>query len=277
MGRLLTGLTSVIVLVGLFLALVWIFQRRLIYIPLTHSVPPAGDVLPGAQEILLSTADGLGLGAWVVPAAAAEPAAWVIVFNGNAGDRSFRAPLAAALSRLGYGVLLFDYRGYGGNPGRPTEAGLALDARAAREALLGRPEVDPARIVYFGESLGAAVAVALAVEHPPAALILRSPFTSLADVGRLHYPFLPVGLILKDRYPSLRRIGGVNCPMLVMAGGSDQIVPAKQSRRLFEAAPEPKRWVVLPAADHNTAEFLVGSAMLAEVDAFLTASLGPPR
>jgi fermentation-respiration switch protein FrsA (DUF1100 family) len=104
----------------------------------------------------------------------------VLVFNGNGGNRAHRAPLAAALSRSGLAVLLFDYRGYGGNPGAPTEPGLLADARAARAYLASRPGVDPGRLVYLGESLGAAVAVALAVEVPPLALVLRSPFTSLA-------------------------------------------------------------------------------------------------
>ena len=100
-------------------------------------------------------------------------------------------------------MLLFDYRGYGDSAGSPDERGLALDARAARRYLLSRPDVDAARLVYFGESLGAAVAVELAAEHPPAALVLRSPFTSMADVGSYHYPILPVRLLLRDRYAAI--------------------------------------------------------------------------
>ena len=122
-------------------------------------------------------------------------------------------------------MLLLDYRGYVGNPGSPSEDGLLADARAARAYLLSRADVDPARLVYFGESLGAAVAVALAAEHPPAALILRSPFTSLADIAAVHYPFLPAGLMLRDRYESIERIGRVRAPLLVVAGQRDRIVP----------------------------------------------------
>src|SRR2546422_599880 len=83
-----------------------------------------------------------------------------------------------------------------------------------RASLRTRGDVDDRRVVYFGESLGAAVAVALAVEHPPGALVLRSPFRSLAEVGRLHYPYLPVDLLLADRYPSADRIGRVEAPLL---------------------------------------------------------------
>ena len=112
----------------------------------------------------------------------------LIVFNGNAGNRAYRADLARAFRGRGAAVLLFDYRGFGGNDGRPTESGLAADARAARAYLDTRNDVDHKRLVYFGESLGAAVALGLAVEHPPLALVLRSPFTSLADVGATALP-----------------------------------------------------------------------------------------
>jgi fermentation-respiration switch protein FrsA (DUF1100 family) len=193
----------------------------------------------------------------------------VLVCNGNGGDRSMRAPLAAALSRMGLAVLLFDYRGYGGNPGHPTEEGLAADARAALGYLAGRPEVDPERVIYFGESLGAAVALRLATERPPAALVLRSPFASLAEVGRLHYPVLPVSLLLRDRYDSAALAGRLTAPLLVVAGGRDRIVPAGHSRRLFAAAPEPKRLVVLDGAGHNDHDLLAGPPLLAELRAFL--------
>jgi uncharacterized protein len=192
------------------------------------------------------------------------------VCNGNGGDRSMRAALAAALSRMGLAVLLFDYRGYGGNPGSPSEEGLADDARAALAYLAGRPEVDPGRVAYLGESLGAAVALRLAVERPPAALVLRSPFASLAEVGRRHYPFLPVSLLLRDRYDSAALVGRLTAPLLVVAGSRDRIVPASHSRRLFAAAPEPKRLVVLDGADHNDHDLHAGPRLVGELRAFLT-------
>jgi fermentation-respiration switch protein FrsA (DUF1100 family) len=166
-------------------------------------------------------------------------------------------------------VLLMDYRGYGGNPGNPSERGLLADARAARAYLAARGDVDPARLVYFGESLGAAVAVQLAVEWPPMALVLRSPFASLADIGRIHYPFLPVRLLLKDRYASIEQVGRLRCPVLVLAGAADAIVPWEQSRRLAEAIPEPKRFVRIPSADHNSLELLAGQRIIGEVVRFM--------
>jgi uncharacterized protein len=252
------------------IGLLWAFQRRLIYLPAPRTVPPAASVLPGAEEVTFETADGLRLGGWFVPAEGREaPRTAVLVCNGNGGNRSLRAPLAVALARMGLHVLVFDYRGYGGNPGQPTEAGLAADARAALDYLVGRPEVVPARVVYFGESLGAAVALRLATERPPAALVLRSPFASLAEVGQLHYPLVPVSLLLRDRYDSAALAGRLAAPLLVVAGGRDRIVPASHSRRLFAAAPQPKRLVVLDGADHNDHDLLAGPRLLAEVRGFL--------
>ena len=287
-----------LVVVALLLApigLLWAFQHRLVYFPSPGPVPPAASVLPGAADVSFATADGLRLAGWFVPPApvdnqtppsagsvslpegappagrgAARPAGpAVLVCNGNGGDRSMRAALAAAFSRMGLAVLLFDYRGYGGNPGTPSEAGLAADARAALAYLEGRPDVDPDRIVYFGESLGAAVALRLATERPPAALVLRSPFASLADVGRHHYPLVPVSLLLRDRYDSAALARRLAAPLLVVAGGRDRIVPPAHSRRLFAAAPQPKRLVVLDGADHNDLDLLAGPRLVDELRSFL--------
>jgi len=175
---------------------VWGLQRRLIYFPSPGPVPPATAVSPTGRDVVLETDDGIRLDAWYFPGRGGA----MLVCNGNAGDRSMRAGLAVAFNRAGFSVLLFDYRGYGGNPGDPSEDGLAADARAAQQWLARQPDVDPRRIAYFGESLGAAVAVGLAVQSPPAALVLRSPFTSLPDVGAVHYPWLPVSWLLRHRF-----------------------------------------------------------------------------
>ena len=256
--------TIVTLVVSGLLGLLWSQQRRLIYFPSSGPMPPAGTALPGARDVVLHTADGLELGAWYLPGTGD---AAVLVLPGNGGDRSMRAPLAAGLHRMGLSVLLVDYRGYGGNPGKPTEEGLATDARAAHDWLTARPELD--RIVYFGESLGAAVAVRLAVERPPAALILRSPFTSLTDVAGAHYPWLPVGKLLMDRYPSLQRIPALQAPLLVIAGDEDDIVPWSLSRRLYEAAPEPKEFLTVPGVGHNDPALADGPQMVSAVERFL--------
>jgi uncharacterized protein len=246
-------------------------QRRLIYFPSPGPVPPAAALLPNARDVVLEADDEIRLGAWYLPGAD-TPGPAVLVCDGNGGDRSGRVGLAAGLSRLGLSVLLFDYRGYGGNPGTPSEKGLAADARAAQTWLAQQPEVDPERIVYFGESLGAAVSVGLAMERPPAALVLRSPFTSLAEVGRVHYPWLPIGRLLVDRYPSIDRIGSLTSPVMVIAGDRDDIVPESLSKKLYDAAPEPKRYLLVPGTGHNDPELIDGDRMLAEVGRFLSAA-----
>jgi fermentation-respiration switch protein FrsA (DUF1100 family) len=263
----LTGVVIVALVVNGLVATLWSQQRRLIYFPTRGPVPSAGTMMRGAQDVVLETADGLRLGAWYLPGPGRGPA--VLVCNGNGGDRAGRAPLAIALHRAGFSVLLFDYRGYGENPGHPSEEGLALDAAAARDWLAARAEVDDQRLVYFGESLGGAVSLRLAIEHPPAALVLRSPFTSLADAGRVHYPWLPLGRLLLDRYPSASRIADVKAPLLVCAGDRDTIVPDTLSRQLFDAAPEPKQFVLIAGADHNDPQLLDGAELISEVVRFL--------
>lgn len=150
-------LPALVVALIFLLAMAWLLQRQLIYLP-SSAPDPVEQVLPVAEEVTVATADGLELAAWFVDAG---PTA-VVVFPGNAGHRGHRAPLARALSDAGLSVLLVDYRGYGGNPGRPTEQGLSLDAEAAASWLEDRPDVDG--IVYLGESLGAAVATELAAQ-----------------------------------------------------------------------------------------------------------------
>ncbi|MGH9314986.1 MAG: alpha/beta hydrolase [Vicinamibacterales bacterium] len=262
-------------LLAIFLLLIWLGQRRLIYFPFGEVSSPAAAGLPDAEAVTFATDDGLTLGGWLVPGAMPRRPVTVIVFNGNAGNRTFRAPLAAGLAERGISTLLFDYRGYGGNPGSPAEEGLASDARAARRYVALRAGSD--RIVYFGESLGSGVAVRLATEQPPSALILRSPFTSLTDTGRYHYPFLPVGLLLGDRFASIDRIRNVRCPLLVIAADRDSVIPSAQSRRLFEAALEPKRLLIVERADHNDYELLAGPRVLAAVFDFLEVLSGPER
>lgn len=253
---------AVPVVAVLLLALVWAFQRQLIYLPSTAPVAPAGGVIPGASDVVLRTSDGLSLGAWFVPAEEPGRGLAVLVANGNAGDRAGRAPLARALAERGLAVLLFDYRGYGGNPGSPSEAGLARDVRAAQRFLVGEAGMSPDRVLYYGESLGAAVVTELAAEHPPAGLVLRSPFVDLASVGQVHYPFLPVGTLLRDDYPLVEHLADVQVPVTVVYGGADSIVPPEQSRAVAESAPTSGQVVEVAGAEHNDPALLDGQALV---------------
>jgi alpha-beta hydrolase superfamily lysophospholipase len=256
-------LVIAIVVVAVLLALAWAGQRKLIYFPDGSRPPPPGRVLPSAREVEFRTADGLRLGAWFVPAAGgSSDAPVVLVAPGNAGNRAARAPLAAALAARGVGVLLMDYRGYGGNPGSPGEKGLDRDIRAAHRYLTEELRVPPERLLYFGESLGGGVVTGLAMTHPPAGLVLRSPFVDLAAVGRAHYPFLPVRTLLKDRFPVAERVAEIKVPTAVVYGTADSIVPAEQSRTVARRAAGPIRVVAVPGADHNDRVLLDGPQLI---------------
>lgn len=253
--------------VGLVIAVTlgsfWAFQRRLIYYPFGRP-PPVASVLSGAQEVLLRTSDGLQLGAWYVPARGEPRGTGVLVANGNAGNRSLRAPLADALAERGLAVLLFDYRGYGGNPGNPSEEGLAEDVRAALRYLVEEAGLPPDRLVYYGESLGGAVVTELAAEEEPAGLVLRSPFTDLASVGQHHYPYLPVRMLLRDRYPLAMHLRNVRCPVTVVYGSADSIVPAAESRAVAQVRPGTTELAVANAG-HNDLALLDGPEVVESV------------
>jgi fermentation-respiration switch protein FrsA (DUF1100 family) len=274
MSRLMAATAALAAAISVFAFLAWVLQRRLIYFPADDAPPPQAVGLSGVASVTFQTDDGLTLNGWFVPP---DGPAWctVIVFNGNAGHRAMRAPLADAFRQHGLAVLLVDYRGFGGNPGSPTERGLIADARAARRFLAGRGDVDPARVAYFGESLGAAVAIQLAVEFPPAGLVLRSPFGSLAETGQFHYPFLPVRWLLRDRFASSEFIRRIHTPLLMISGDRDRIVPLDHSRRLFDAAVDPKT-LVINDADHNDASLLYGGEMIAHILQFLRKSTASP-
>jgi uncharacterized protein len=249
-------------------ALAWGFQRQLIYLPdADRPTPPRAAV----DAVTLVTDDGLELEAWRVPAVG-DRVSTVLAAPGNAGNRELRLPLADGLAERGHEVLLLEYRGYGGNPGRPHEEGLVADARAARHWLVEEAGRDAGEVVYLGESIGTGVVAALAAEHRPGALALRSPFPSLAEVGATHYPFLPVRTLLRERYPSRSHLSQVDAPTLVVAGERDSIVPTSLSRELatdIEAA-----YVEVPGADHNDRALLDGDVYLDAVDAFIRRTIG---
>lgn len=221
----------------------------LLYFPSRKILETPADAGLAFDELELTTKDRERLHGWWI--AAREPSLGHLLFcHGNAGNIGDRVSNAALLTAAGFDVLLFDYRGYGHSTGRPDEQGTYRDAHAALAGLLRRPGVDRDRVFYLGESLGGAVALALAVEHPPRGLILQSTFTSIRDAARAHYPFIPTPLI-PDAYPSLRLISRLTVPLLVIHGDRDDIVPLAHGQALCEAAGEPKRIRVFAGSGHN--------------------------
>ena len=246
----------------------YLFQRQLLYHPDRTRPELFGLEQLGVREMQLSTEDGLSLLSWYLPPRPGGPV--IVYFHGNGGHIGYRAERLLRFAREGYGVLMAEYRGYGGNPGIPNEAGFYADGRAAL-ALLDRAGVAPNRIVLYGESLGSAVAVALAVEHDVAAVILEAPFTSVAEVAQCHFRYVPASRMVIDRFDSLSRIGRVKAPLLVLHGERDRLVPIRFGRALLDAAPEPKEGWFSPEAGH---ENLARYGSLDAVVAFIERRLG---
>ena len=247
MGLLKSALILLVVGYGVVLALMYVFQRSLMYFPDPVRRAPAASGLPQAEEVALASSDGERLVAWHVPPRGDR--AVVIYFQGNAGGLDLRAGRFAWLIGDGTGLVALCYRGYGGSSGSPNEPGLIDDARAAYDFAVAR--YPGRRIVLWGESLGTGVAVALASERKVAGVMLEAPFTSAADVGAAAYPFLPVRWVMKDPFRSDLRIGKIAAPILIQHGERDRVVPIAFGERLFALAHDPKRFVRYPDAEHS--------------------------
>jgi len=245
------GLGVALLLYGGLLAWLVSNENSLVYFPEPGPVPlPTG--LP-VNPVALTTPEGVHLAAWsIVPPV--ETARWILVFHGNAGNLGTpgRPEHDRQLHDLGFGVFALDYRGYGDSDGTPSESGLYIDARTAYDYLTSVRGVRPERIVIYGHSLGAAVAIELATRVPAGGLIVEGAFTSAPDRGAEVYPFVPVRLIARNRFPSLERVPRLRMPLLVVHGRDDQTIPIAHGRRLFAAAPQPKFFLEV-AGGHDDA------------------------
>ena len=262
------------VLLGLLLAFVGLavvlwtqVEKRFVFFPSSEiSCTPQRSGLP-YEEVTFTGYDGLRLHGWYVPGRSDVTFLW---FHGNGGNIGHRVDEIDIIHhRLGVNLLIFDYSGYGKSEGKPSERGTYLDARAALAYLQTRSDLDVEKIVYFGRSLGAAVAVELATFESPLALVLVSPFASIADMARKSLLNLPVQWLLRDRYNSYARIKGINRPLLILHGDQDKTVPISQGKKLFDAANQPKRFQVVLGAGHNDTYLASRSSYWEALDVFL--------
>lgn len=253
--QVIVALLSVLAGAVLVVAAMRLLEPRMIYFP-----GPAPALTPAAaglafEEAAFPTADGETLRGWWIPAA--DPRAPVVLFfHGNAGTREHRIEILQGFHRAGLGVFIFDYRGYGGSTGRPSEAGLLLDGEAAFDWLRGNTGDAP--IVFYGHSLGGAVAAVTALRRPAAGLILESVFTSVPDMAIRVVPLPFVRYVVKTRFDTRAALGALTQPLLLIHGDADEVVPFSMGRRLFEASAAPdKTFRAVPGAGHNDV-FVVG-------------------
>ena len=251
--------------------LVYLFQDKLLFFPSRALVTSPAAYGLGFESVEMETEDGETLHGWWIPA---EPERGVLLFcHGNAGNISHRLESAEIFHRLGLSVLLFDFRGYGQSTGTPSETGLYQDGEAAWRYLTLTRRVDPRKVVVFGRSLGAAVAIDVAARHPAGALIAESGFTSAPDVGARHYPFLPVRRLSRNHFDNLSRIAQAQAPVLIIHSRTDEIIPFDHGQQLFEAAPPNKTFLEIKGG-HNDGFFVTGPRYQEGIDAFLEQYLG---
>ncbi len=246
--RIMHWLGLIAICYGALLIALFVFQRNMLYLGSKERPVLSEWGASGFEEVITQTDDGLDLLHWYSPPSdGCGPV--VVVFHGNAGHIGYRVAKFAALRAAGFGLFLSSYRGYGGNPGRPTEAGLIADGRSVL-SWLAASEVAAERTLLYGESLGAGVAVALAGKTKVGALVLEAPPSSIAEVAQAHYWYVPAKWLIWDKWNSAARIGAVDAPILLFHGGRDRVVPQRFGRRLFAAANEPKEALFPEKADH---------------------------
>jgi hypothetical protein len=222
-------------------------QRDLLYHPDPTLADPADSGLRNAALERLKTSDGEDLVVWwIAPRAPGKPV--FLYFHGNGGNLSYRPHRFELLAENGSGVRAVSWRGYGGSTGSPSEDGLMADARAAYASLRGR--VDPNRIVLVGESLGAGVAVMLAVEVPVAAVILDSGYSSISDVAAAKFPWLPVRLLIRDEFRADLAAGNVRAPVFQVHCAVDPVIPLTFGRRLHRMFPNRRDLIEVPGRCH---------------------------
>jgi fermentation-respiration switch protein FrsA (DUF1100 family) len=230
-----------------------ILASRLLFFPLKVIEFYPSQVESPYQDIRFRSEDGHALHGWFFPGRRDQT---LLFLHGNAGNIGDRLDKIQFLRRVGWNIFIFDYRGYGGSEGRPTIEGVLKDTAAALRYLNETRRISNEQIVLFGESLGGALAVDLASREPFIAVILESTFTSLRDISQRNYPFIPRRLV-PDRLRSVDSIRHLKSPVLVIHGTDDDLIPFEMGKKLFEAAPHPKRFLAVKKANHNDV-FLAG-------------------
>lgn len=235
---------AVVVGVPLF---VYLLQEKLLFYP-----QPLGKPInvPNVDEVAITTPDGVTLRGWLVRSNHPLPAPLVIYFGGNAEEVSW---LASVADQFGGGsLLLVNYRGYGGSEGKPGERELFGDALTIYDWAVRRPDVLPERVIAMGRSLGTGVAVHLAANRAVRGVILVTPYDSITEIAKRHYPYLPIGMLIRHPFDSISRVDKIDAPLLCLAAAEDLVIPPKHVRRLYDAWRGPKTWREIAGAGHDS-------------------------
>ena len=250
LNRMLSSLVLIVLILCLsFMSLLFIFQGKLIFFPSKGIGDTPGTIGLDYEDVYLVTDDKIKIHGWYVHNPDAK--ATLLFFHGNAGNISHRIESISIFYDIGLSVFIIDYRGYGKSDGRPSEYGTYQDAMAAWDYLVDERKLHPDEIIVFGRSLGGAVAASLAAKIMPAAVILESTFTSIKELGKYYYPYLPVSWISRIHYPVDKQITSFSCPVLIIHSHQDELIPVRFGQRLFQNAPEPKMFLSI-SGDHNS-------------------------
>ena len=248
--RMLSSLVLIVLVLCLgFMSLLFVFQEKMIFFPGNRIGDTPATIGLDYEDVYLVTNDKIKIHGWYVHNPDAK--ATLLFFHGNAGNISHRIESISIFYEIGLSVFIIDYRGYGNSDGRPSEQGTYQDAMAAWNYLVDERQLHPDEVIVFGRSLGGAVAASLAAKIVPAAVILESTFTSIEELGKYYYPYLPVSWISRIHYPVDKHITSFNCPVLIIHSPQDELIPVRFGQRLFQNAPEPKMFLSI-SGDHNS-------------------------
>ncbi len=264
----LESLIFIIVSVWVLLSLlIYFFQPNFIFFPHKDIEATPEFISLDYEDLILTTSDGIEINAWWIPNPNAR--ATLLFLHGNAGNISHRLDSINIFYQLGLSVLIIDYRGYGKSTGKPSEQGTYIDAETAWHYLINEKKINSDKIIIFGRSLGGAVATWLADKYPSSALIIESCFTSIADIGKHYYPYLPTSLLARIKYPSIDKISNIKSPVLVIHSANDEIIPYTFGKQLFEKASEPKMFLDI-VGGHNDGFLVSGKKYIDGLDHFIT-------
>jgi hypothetical protein len=251
------------------------FEASVIFHPERAALGGAWRAPRGAEEVWFRNAEGQRLHGWLFQTATRPGGGAILYAHGNGGNVSYCVWVGESLAARGFDVLLFDYRGYGRSEGEPAgERGLYADTEAAYDYLTQERGHPARRVTLYGQSLGTAAVADVAARRECGALVLESGLSSAADMAALIMPWLPrfVRGLTRNKLDTVSKLPRVRCPVLVVHGDRDEIIPDAQGRRLFDAAPEPKRLLIIEGAGHNDLSIVGGGKYIDTLAEFVRRS-----